>query len=171
MGNAERIVSENLGEGRAAACLREHASSLAKVAMALVGEQALVERALEQVAREAGRGSPPGDRASAETRAWLMGLVRAACAAESARARRTTARLVAPEPEGSPETRREAVADAVVGRRALARLKPTEREAVVLHLVGGLDARGVATACGVAEDVAKSRLASGLSQLLEEEGR
>jgi DNA-directed RNA polymerase specialized sigma24 family protein len=45
-------------------------------------------------------------------------------------------------------------------------LKPTEREAVVLALVGGLDASEVALACNVDLGTAKTRIARGLEQLL-----
>lgn len=148
--------------------LREHGPLLARVAMAFLGEQAAVERALEQVAREAAK-SPRRDADASATRVWLLGLVRTACAAESTRAARRTSRGIGEET--GPQTRRDPVADAVLARRTLARLKPTEREALVLHLVGGLDARGVAAACSIGEEVARGRIASAVSQLLEEEGR
>ncbi|MCW5837913.1 MAG: RNA polymerase subunit sigma, partial [Labilithrix sp.] len=54
-------------------------------------------------------------------------------------------------------------------RAALARLKPTEREAVVLCLVGGLEAADVAAACGVDLGTAKTRIARGVEQLLQQE--
>ncbi len=159
------LASEHEGTG-AGALLREHGALLARVAMALLGEQAAVERALEQVAKDAAHGKAPGDATTSATRAWLLGLVRTACAAQSLRAPRGTLRL---ERDAAPETQRDG--DPGAARRSLARLKPTEREAVVLHLVGGLDARGIALACGVAEDVARARIASAVGQLIEEDGR
>ena len=56
-----------------------------------------------------------------------------------------------------------------LARAALGKLKPTEREAVVLHLVGGLDAAQVAEACGVDLATARARIARGVSQLVQEE--
>lgn len=164
------LASEHEGTG-AGALVREHGALLARVAMALLGEQAAVERALEQVAKDAAHGKAPagGDPTASATRAWLVGLTRTACAAQSLRAPRGTLRMGAAERDASPETHRDG--DAGAARRSLARLKPTEREAVVLHLVGGLDARGVALACGITEDVARTRIASAVSQLIEEDGR
>jgi DNA-directed RNA polymerase specialized sigma24 family protein len=157
------LGTEDEGESKQAgthALLPEHGELCARVAMALLGDQAGVERALEHVARDAA-GVATGTDASG-ARANLLGLVRAACAAQSAR---SPVRLTT---RGGAQG--EAPASA---RKKLSRLRPTEREALVLHLVGGLDARGVAVACGasVTEDVARTRIASAISQLLEEEDR
>jgi DNA-directed RNA polymerase specialized sigma24 family protein len=58
-----------------------------------------------------------------------------------------------------------------LARASLGKLKPTEREAVVLYLVGGLDAAQVAEACGVDLATARLRIARGVSQLVQEEKR
>jgi hypothetical protein len=159
------LGTEDEHESKAAsarALLREHGEVCARVAMALLGEQAGVERALAQVARDALGVAAETDASGA--RAKLLGLVRAACAAQSARSPvRLTSRGGAEGEARAP----------VSARKKLSRLRPTEREALVLHLVGGLDSRGVAVACGadVTEDIARARIASAVSQLLEEEGR
>ena len=57
--------------------------------------------------------------------------------------------------------------DAVPARQALAALRPTEREAVVLSLVGGLSAVDVAAVCNIDVATAKHRIARGVEQLLE----
>jgi DNA-directed RNA polymerase specialized sigma24 family protein len=57
----------------------------------------------------------------------------------------------------------------VLARTAVGKLKPTEREAVVLHMVGGLDAVQVAEACGIDLETARLRIARGVSQLVQEE--
>jgi len=53
----------------------------------------------------------------------------------------------------------------VRGRAMLAELKPTEREAVVLHTIGGLSLADVALACGVDEATARARISRGMVAL------
>lgn len=141
--------------------------------MALLGDAAAVERALERVAREAAtlayeEGKSPLPR--------LLGLARVACATHLSRMplRNPTGPFRPEEPADdkapAPTTARDPASpqEPNVARAKLGRLKPTEREAVVLHIVGGLDLAGVAEACGIDESAAKTRLARGVAQLLEE---
>lgn len=72
-----------------------------------------------------------------------------------------------PQLVGGPRAR--GVLRGGAGACGLGRLKPTEREAVVLHMVGGLDAAQVAQACGIDLTTARTRLARGVSQLVEQE--
>lgn len=161
-----------MGEGSgekgagAASALREHAVVLGRVCMALLGDAAATEQALEAVARRAGADAGPQDL---EPLVWLLGLARAACATQISGAPVRTG--LGPAEAEAPDTRRDHAEEAVLARTALARLRPTERDAVVLHLVGGLDAPQVALACGVDVESARARLASGLTKLLEEGGR
>jgi RNA polymerase sigma-70 factor (ECF subfamily) len=55
-------------------------------------------------------------------------------------------------------------------RAALAKLKPSEREAVVLRFEAGLSFRELAIACGVDEAAARKRVSRALSRLREELG-
>jgi DNA-directed RNA polymerase specialized sigma24 family protein len=142
------------------AALREHTLLLGRVCMALVGDREAAERALERVAREAGsKALPPGD-----LKIWLLGLARVACATQLSKIP-----VRASSGDAAPNTARLGAAeDAAVARERLAKLKPTEREAVVLTLVGGLDVAGVASACGVDVATARERVAQGLSRLSSE---
>jgi len=149
-------------EGAAAALLGTHALVLGRVAMALLGDAAEVERALEQVAREAGATPPP---AHVTPQAWLLGLVRAVSATQLSKLP-----LRPRSADTAPTTERLGATDAVPARAALAALRPTEREAVVLSLVGGLEVADIAAACNVDAATAKARLARGLEQLLRGEG-
>jgi RNA polymerase sigma-70 factor (ECF subfamily) len=146
-------------EAASAVLLREHAPILGRVAMALLGESVQVERVLEHVAREAGAKPLP---AGAKPLAWLLGLVRAASATQLSslplRSRSAAA-------DALPKTERLGAGDAVPARAALASLKPTEREAVILFFVGGLDAADVALACNVDVTTATARIARGIEQL------
>lgn len=145
-----------MGEERGTATpLGEHGATIAKVAMALLGDPREVERVLEEVARErASKRTPDGTKELV----WLLGVVRSACAV-----RTSQLPLRGDEP---PRTERLASA-ATDARTRLGAVKPTEREAIVLHLVGGLDAEGVAAACGIDLDTARTRIARGIVQMME----
>ncbi len=150
-------------DGELADQLREHAVVMCRVAMALLADAARVERVLEHVAREAStRARPEGARPLA----WLLGLVRSTCAVHLSKLPLRTRSGLPAEDDAAPGTERLGAAAAVPARAALATLRPTEREAVVLFLVGGLDANDVAIACNVELATARARLARGLEELL-----
>ncbi|MBX3222178.1 MAG: hypothetical protein KF795_16795 [Labilithrix sp.] len=149
------------GREARSALLADHAPVLGRVAMALVGDPARVEQVLEQVAREAGAAVAPDGVAPL---AWLLGLVRAASATQLSK---LPLRTRPGREDAAPTTERMGAGEAIAARAALATLKPTEREAVILSLVGGLEAADVAAACGVDVGTAKTRIARGVEQLLE----
>lgn len=146
---------EQASESRVAAALKDHGPLLARVCMALVGDRDAATRALEQVAREAATKALPDD-----PRALLLGLARNACAVQTSRLPLRTQ-----PPDDAPRTARMGDEAAARARAELATLRPTEREAVVLHVIGGLDPAGIAAACGIDEGAARARLARGITQL------
>ncbi len=157
-GNA-LAAGERTGLPRGIAAFREHGPTLARVCMALCGERAAAERALERIAAEVGSARFEANQENVLVR--LLGLARVACSNQLSKLpiRSTSAAFV---PESS---------EPALTRAALGRLKPTEREAVVLHVVGGLDAAQVAEACGIDLTTARTRIARGVSQLVEQEKR
>lgn len=162
MGWAKHAMAEPVaGEGGILAALREHLPSMGKVAMALVGDGARVETILEEVAREAATTPAPPPT----TKAWLLGLVRAASARQLSKLPLRTRG----GGDAAPSTQR--LGAAATTRSALQELRPTEREAVVLAIIGRLDPPELALACNVDEATAKSRLARGLEQMLAAEGK
>ena len=131
--------------------------------MALLGDAAAAERALERFAAEAGAAKFEG-----HDLVRLMGMARLACANQLSKLPiRTASGLRAEEP--APETARDRSPEPALARAVLGKLKPTEREAVVLHVVGGLDAAQVAEACGIDLAAARTRIARGVAQLVEGE--
>lgn len=140
---------------RVARVVREHGPLLGRVCMALVGEHGAVERALEQVARDAATKPLPADDAGMKV--FLLGLARSACAIQSSR--------LPVRRDEAPTTERMHGDEAAKARASVGALKPTEREAVVLHLVGGLGVDEIAIACNIAKDAARSRLSRGIAQL------
>lgn len=144
-----------MSEARESKALGPHAGTVAKFVMALLGDAAEVERVLEHVARERASKQPPqGTRELV----WLLGLARTSCATQLSR--------VPLRRDEGPRTER-LVTEASSARVRLASLKPTEREAVALHLVGGLEFAEVATACGIDVQRARTRIESGIAQLME----
>jgi DNA-directed RNA polymerase specialized sigma24 family protein len=130
--------------------------------MALLGDAAAAELALERVAREAGVTRFEDGK---DARVVLMGIARGACAVQLSKLPIRTAGWGAAAPAAG------IAREAGLARAALGKLKPTEREAVVLHLVGGLDAAQIAEACGIDLPTARGRIARGVSQLVQEEKR
>jgi RNA polymerase sigma-70 factor (ECF subfamily) len=142
--------------------MREHGVVVARVCMALLGDAAAAELALERIAREAGvakwdEGKNP--------RVLLMGIARGACATQLSKLPIRTAGW------GGAEVKTGAASEPGLARAALGKLKPTEREAVVLTLIGGLDAAEVAEPCGIDLTTARGSIARGIAQLVEEEKR
>lgn len=147
-----------------ARALAEHGAAIARVCMALLGDAREVERVLEAIARDAGAKKPPSDDES-KRRAWIFGLARAHCANQLSKVP-----LRAITHATGPVTERLGAQAATPARAALAKLRPTEREAVVLHTVGGLDLEEVAIACNTDVATARSRISQGMQKLVAEGG-
>ncbi len=148
--------------------MREHGPVLGRVCMALLGDAGAAERALERVAAEAGAAKL---EAETDVLVRLMGMARVACANQLSKLPIRTSTGPRPD-EPAPATARHRSSlprEALRARAVLGRLKPTEREAVILHIVGGLDAAHVAQACGTDLATARGRIARGVAQLVEEE--
>lgn len=154
-------AGESKEEPRGSVAMREHGPTVARVCMALLGDAAAAEQALERIAREASRAPFEDGKSSLVT---LLALARAACATQLSKLPiRTTATLPGATRGGR------STGEAAQARGALGKLRPTEREAVVLHSVGGLDAAQVAEACGLDVDTARQRIARGVAQLVDQE--
>ena len=141
------------------ASLKEHLPVLGKVAMALVGDAAQIEGILEEVARQAGEATRGPAVPPRGAKPWLLGLVRVACAKQLSKLPIKTRGF-----EDAPRT------PEAQSRAQLASLKPTEREAVILSIIGRLNAEDLASACNVDVATAKQRLTRGLEQMMTPEG-
>jgi len=141
--------------------MREHGAVLSRVCMALLGDGVAATQALERIAREAATTNFPEGRELAR----LMGLARAACANQLSKLPIRTASW------GNDANAKTGTSAPALARSAVGSLKPTEREAVVLHMVGGLDAAQVAEACGIDVETARQRIARGVGQLVQEQGK
>jgi RNA polymerase sigma-70 factor, ECF subfamily len=158
-------AGDRTDQARGVAAIREHGTVLGRVCMALLGDAAAAERALERVAAEAGAAKLEEGK---DVLTRLMGMARVACANQLSKLPIRTAPGIRAE-EPALETAGDRSPDPALARAALGKLKPTEREAVVLHIVGGLDAAQIAEACGIDLAAARARIARGVAQLVEEE--
>jgi RNA polymerase sigma-70 factor, ECF subfamily len=148
-----------------ARCARVHGAILGRLCIALLGSQADADEAVQETLLAAHRAMP-GYRAEGTVKAWLCGIARRMCARqlESRRRRERPLEVVPPDaadPLGAFATRRRARAV----REALERLKPSERDALVLRYVADLSHRELAAACDVDEATARKRVSRALMRL------
>lgn len=147
-----------------AASARAHHVILGRLCMALLGSQADADEAVQETLLRAHRAMPTY-RAEGTIKAWLCGIARHVCAhvLETRRKGREALELVpaAGEARDAFATRQRARAL----RDALAKLKPSEREALVLKYVADLSHREIAVACGLDEAAARKRISRALARM------
>jgi RNA polymerase sigma-70 factor (ECF subfamily) len=146
------------------ACARTHHTILGRLCMALLGTQADADEAVQETLLRAHRGMA-SYRAEGSVKAWLCGIARHVCAhmLETRRKGRELLEIVPTEGEARDafESRRKAR----VLREALDKLKPSEREALVLRYVADLSHREIAVACGLDEAAARKRISRALERM------
>jgi RNA polymerase sigma-70 factor, ECF subfamily len=147
-----------------AACARTHHAVLGRLSMALLGSQADADEAVQETLLRAHRAMA-SYRAEGSVKAWLCGIARHVCAhmLETRRRGKELLELVPTEGEARDvfaQRRR-----ARVLRDALAKLKPSEREALALRYVADLSHREIAEACGLDEATARKRISRALERL------
>ena len=156
-GDDEQLLAAlTRGDHVAAAQLlvQEHAPTIGRTCMALLGSQGEAEAALQETLLAALVGSLPGD---GSLRARLLGVARQCCVARlEARSRERTAEACAAD---------EPLSAAQRARRRLAEIRPSEREALVLRFTAGLGFRELGQALGIDATAAQKRAARGLSRL------
>jgi len=151
-------------------CARQHGAAIGRLCMALVGSQADAED-LTQETLLAAHDAFDSWRGEGSIRAWLFGIARRKCARHlegrtAGRARLELLREDAPSPDpADAASERQLAARA---RAALAQVKPSEREALILRYAGGLSFREVAAACGIDEAAARKRVSRAHARLREQ---
>ena len=166
----EGLIASGQHREALAQCARAYALPLGRLCMAFTGSQAESEELVQETLIAAFDGFAQF-RGDGSVRAWLFSIARRLCGRHvEMRARRETKlRLVHDtghvgrgRDAGDLALERERAQRA---RDALARLKPSEREAVVLRFEGELSFREVAAACGVDEAAARKRVSRALTRL------
>lgn len=166
-------IADHIAGGRhrqaVAQCARLHGPSIGRLCMALLGSQDEADEVVQETLLAAHRAMA-SYRGEGSVRSWLFGIARRQCARWVERRRSKPPRLELVKNEDPADGPGELLATqrrAVIVRRALGRLKPSEREALMLHYQAGLSFREIGDACGVAEAAARKRASRGLSRLRE----
>lgn len=154
-----------------AACARTYGAVIGRLCMALLSSQADADEATQETLLRAHRAMATY-RGEGSIKAWLCGIARHVCAhvletRRRAREVHDSALDVVPD-ANAPADARSLFATrqrARVIRDALAQLKPSEREALVLRYVGELSHREIALACNLDEAAARKRLSRALTRL------
>jgi RNA polymerase sigma-70 factor (ECF subfamily) len=161
------MVQDGRHRDALAACARTHGMIIGRLCMALLGSQADADEATQETLLRAHR-SMTTYRGEGSIKAWLCGIARHVCAhmLETRRRGREVLELV--RTDETDETARTLFA---IKRRSrairdgLAKLKPSEREALVLRFVADLSHREIATACNLDEPTARKRISRALARL------
>jgi RNA polymerase sigma-70 factor, ECF subfamily len=147
-----------------AACARTHHVVLGRLCMALLGAQADADEAVQETLLRAHRAMATY-RAEGSIKAWLCGIARHVCAHTLETRRRGRELLEVVPTEGEARDAFEARRKARVLREALDKLKPSEREALVLRYVADLSHREIAVTCGIDEPAARKRISRALERM------
>ena len=147
-----------------ATCARTHHGVLGRLCMALLGSQADADEAVQETLMRAHRAMA-SYRGEGTIKAWLCGIARHVCA-HVLETRRRSRELLEVVPEaGEPTDAFAARRRARVLRDALGKLKPSEREPLVLRYVADLSHKEIANACGIDETAARKRISRALARL------
>ncbi len=156
--------------GAIAACARAYGVSIGRLCYAMLGVQSEAEEATQETLLAAYDGVA-SFRGEGAVRAWLYGIARRICARRlEVRTRQDRrSKLLAENDQDAPaaDTMVDAARRGAAVRVALAELRPTEREAVLLRFESDLSFKEVADACGIDEAAARKRVSRALAKLRE----
>jgi RNA polymerase sigma-70 factor (ECF subfamily) len=158
------------GEARCALslCVQRHGASIGRLCMAMLGSQVDADDVTQETLLAAHQ-SFAEFRQQGTLRAWLMGIARNKCLQFLERHRRRGARLrLVREAEAEALTLQPdplVVERAQQARALLERVRPSDRDALLLRYCGELSFREVAAACGIEEAAARKRVSRALLAL------
>lgn len=158
------LVQDGRHRDALAACAKTHGAVLGRTCMALLGSQPDADEATQETLLRAHRAMA-SYRGEGSIKAWLCGIARHVCAhmLETRRKHRELLEVVPVESEARDVFAQRRRSRAV--REAMSRLKPTEREALVLRFVADLSHREIAAACNLDEPTARKRISRALARL------
>jgi RNA polymerase sigma-70 factor (ECF subfamily) len=150
----------------AAACARLHGAALGRLAMALTGSQADADEIVQETLLAA-HGAMAQFRGEGSVRSWLFGIARRMCARRlETRVRQERRLRLVPDDAGTPlDTLVHARRQAAHLRELLERLRPTDREALLLRYHADLSFQEIGAVCGIDEAAARKRASRGLERL------
>lgn len=149
-------------------CARNYGPALGRMCMALLGRQSEAEEVVQEALLAAYDGFPKW-RGEASVRAWIFGIARKMCAKRIATRVRQERRLRLVHDAGADAEQPDEVIRA--RRRAervrggLERLKPSERESLVLRYQADLSYREIGEICDIDEAAARKRTSRALAKM------
>jgi RNA polymerase sigma-70 factor (ECF subfamily) len=149
-----------------------YSAALGRLCMAFTGSQAESEELVQETLLAAFDAFPTY-RGEGSVRAWMFGIARRICGRHTEmRVRRETKLRLVHDTGRAVDAGELSLAKerAERARAALAKLKPSEREAVVLRFEADLSFKEVAEACGIDEAAARKRVSRALARLRAEIG-
>jgi RNA polymerase sigma-70 factor (ECF subfamily) len=164
------VLAFQRGEARRALslCVQRHGKSIGRLCMAMLGSQVDADDVTQETLLTAHQ-SFAEFRQQGTLRAWLLGIARNKCLQFLERHRRRGARLRLVRDADADEAT--AQPDPLVLERAqqaralLERVRPSDRDALLLRYCGELSFREVAAACGIEEAAARKRVSRALLAL------
>jgi RNA polymerase sigma-70 factor (ECF subfamily) len=164
-------IAELIDQGRhreaLVQCSAVYAALLGRLCMAFLGSQADAEEVVQETLIAA-HGAMASYRGEGSVKSWLCGIARRQCARHLERQTRHKRHLhLVPPPaeEGTPEGSIATKQRAQMVRAALMRLKPSEREALVLRYQAEMSFREIGHICNIDEAAARKRASRGLQSL------
>jgi len=164
------VLAFQRGEARRAVslCVQRHGASIGRLCMAMLGSQVDADDVTQETLLTAHQ-SFAEFRQQGTLRAWLLGIARNKCLQFLERYRRRGARLRlvrAAEVDGAAVQPDELTLERAQQARALLeRVRPSDRDALLLRYCGELSFREVAAACGIEEAAARKRVSRALLAL------
>ncbi len=160
-------------------CSREYGSMIGRLCMSMLGSQQDAEDVTQETLIDAYHALPSWRR-EGSVRSWLLSIARRKSARMIEKRVRRTAKLRlvhdADRAASSDDLTEKQVLQrqrALAAREALANVRPSEREALLLRYGAGLSFREVGHACGIEEAAARKRVSRAIATLrqnLREEG-
>lgn len=148
-------------------CADHYGACVGRVCLALLGNRADAEDLVQEVLLDAQRALPKWEQRGS-LKGYLLAIARRKCARSLEGRRANAQKLELLDPLGHAEAADERSLlreKAERARQALAELKPTLREAIVLRYVGELRFAQIAEALGIDEPAARQRVSRGLRAL------
>jgi RNA polymerase sigma-70 factor (ECF subfamily) len=158
------------GDRRAALslCVQRHGASIGRLCLAMLGSETDADDLTQETLLTAHEAF--GDfRGDGSVRGWLHGIARNKCLQHIEKHRRRGARLrLVTEAEATrspPDAELGAKRRDDEARALLARVKPSDRDALILRYCCELSFKDVAVACGIEEAAARKRVSRALLEL------
>lgn len=167
-----RAIAEGNRRGALSLCVRHYAAPIGRLCMALLGSASEADDLTQETLLDAHAGFD-GFRGEGSMRAWLLSIARRKCARYLERNARQRSRLRLVHDSARGETSEDLLARrqrAEKARAALAHIRPSEREALVLRYASELSFKEVGVACGIEEATARKRVSRALSKLRDAVG-